>query len=137
MKKLKQLLYTALLICNAVSCQIGIDRTTQILGTVTDNDTGKPIEGLELWIQGESGILASQAVILTTLKTDKNGEYFISLTPSKDYHSLKISNRFINNSLFEDKYKTYLVSYNNIPNNGCCIVRIGEKNQYDYKMVSK
>jgi hypothetical protein len=103
MKKLKQLLYTALLMCTSVSCQIGIDRTTQILGTVTDNDTGKPIEGLELWIQGESGILASNATTLTSILTDKNGEYFITLTPSKDYHTLGVSNRYFLNADFKKK----------------------------------
>jgi hypothetical protein len=134
MKKIKQLIYAAALLGCAVSCAKE-DRTTQIFGTVTDNDTGKPIEGLELWIQGESGILTSNATTLTSILTDKNGEYFITTTPAKDYHTLAVSNKYFLNQDFKKKYGDVNILFNQVGTNNCCPVYIGQKNQYDFKMI--
>jgi hypothetical protein len=85
MKKLKQCLYAALLICCVAGCKKE-DRTTVVFGKVTD-DTNHPIEGVVMELYGEKGILASRTTKLKSTITDAKGEYTITTEIPKDYHS--------------------------------------------------
>jgi hypothetical protein len=136
MKKLKQLLYTALFICTAVSCQTIADRTTTVYGTVKD-EQGLPVKGVELEIAGEKGTLTSHPTLLKTVYSDSKGEYTITAEIPTEYHSAKINNRWFTDLDILQKYTGYSLYFNGNSTKDCCRLDIGKKNEYSFVMIKK
>jgi hypothetical protein len=136
MKKLKQLLYTALLMCNAVSCQTIADRTTTVYGTVKD-EQDLPVKGIELSVYGEKGILASHPTLLKRVYSDSKGEYTVTVEIPTEYHSGDISNRWFTDLDILKKYSDYNVYFNGQRTGSCCRLDIGKKNEYNFVMIKK
>jgi hypothetical protein len=102
MKKLKQCLYTALLIGCVAGCKKE-DRTTVVFGKVTD-DTNHPIEGVEMTLYGKKGLFAALTTPLKTVYTDAKGEYTITAEIPKDYHGGNVGCLWFRDPLLDDKY---------------------------------
>ena len=109
------------------------DRTTVVFGTVK-NEINQPIEGIEMVLYGEKGILASNHTQLKSTKTDAKGEYTLTSEISKDYHSGSIS---FNPSSFPAMYDNGKVYLNTIEVWDCCPAVVGQKSQYDFVLERK
>jgi hypothetical protein len=136
MKKLKQLLYTVLLMCNAVSCQTIADRTTTVYGTVKD-EQDLPVKGVELSVYGEKGILASHPTLLKRVYSDSKGEYNVTVEIPTEYHSGNISNRWFTEIIYLDLYSGSMSFFNGQRTGNCCSLDIGKKNEYNFVMIKK
>lgn len=135
MKKLKQCLYVALLIGSVAGCKKE-DRTIVVFGKVT-NDINQPIEGVEMVLYGEKGILGSRSTRLKSTLTDAKGEYTITTEIPTDYHSGDTGYEW-NNSALPNKYSGGGgVYFNGQQTQNCCSVKIGTKSQYDFGLVRK
>jgi hypothetical protein len=136
MKKLKQLLYTALLMCNAVSCQTIADRTTTVYGTVKD-EQDLPVKGVELSVYGEKGILASHPTLLKRVYSDSKGEYTVTVEIPTEYHSANVNNRWFTEIIYLDLYSGSISFFNGQRTGSYCRLDIGKKNEYNFMMIKK
>ena len=134
-KQLKPLLYVAVVLGMSVSCKTN-DRTTIVFGTVKD-DLGKPIVGMPVELYGEKGILGSRSALLKATKTDTKGEYNVTTEIPKDYLSGDVF--FQPDEKLSEQYSFFEIQvyFNEQKTSGCCIVKIGQKNQYDLIFTRK
>ncbi len=123
----------AAVLCMSVSCKKQ-DRTTVVFGTVKD-DAGKPIEGVEINLYGENGVLGSRNTLLKTTKTDTKGEYNITADIPKDYHSGDLI--WTQNITLSEKYTSSKLYFNGNETRDCCSVSVGQKSQYDLVLFRK
>jgi hypothetical protein len=135
MKKLKKWLYMAGLLCMSVSCKKE-DRTTVVFGKVT-NDINQPIEGVEMVLYGEKGILGSRSTRLKSTLTDAKGEYTITTEIPTDYHSGSINCEWFRDPKFYNMYTDGALYFNGQQTQECCPLRVGTKSQYDFGLVRK
>ena len=130
-------LYIAAVLCMSASC-IKEDRTTVVFGTVKD-DVGRPIEGIEMVLYGEKGVLGSRATLLKTIRTDATGNYNITADIPKDYHSGNILCNFFNDPKIGQIYDSTKgdIFFNKSLSQECCRASVGQKSQYDFILVRK
>ena len=113
------------------------DRTTVVFGTVK-NEINQPIEGIEMVLYGEKGILASNHKQLKSAKTDAKGEYTITVEISKDYHSGSVVYNWFGTPPLYDTYKGGAgVYFNGQLTQDCCPLVVGQKSQYDFVLERK
>ena len=130
---MKPLLYAALVLGLGVSCRKE-DRTTIVFGTVK-NEINQPIEGVEMVLYAERGILGSIHTKLKSAKTDAKGEYTISAEIPKEYHSGTVIYDF--QPLFNFYKGGDGVYFNGKITDECCRVTVGQKSQYDLVLFRK
>lgn len=112
------------------------DRVTVVFGTVKDENK-KPISGITLVASGERGVFGSVSARLMFAITDINGEYSLTVDVPKEYHSLHIYNKWFDDTNYVKKYKEGQVLFNGVPITDCCPTIIGQKNQYDFIMITR
>ena len=113
------------------------DRTTVVFGTVK-NEINQPIEGIEMVLYGEKGILASRSTELKSTKTNAQGEYTITAEISKDYHSGSVLYNWYGKPPLYDTYKGGGgIYFNGQKTQDCCPLVVGQKSQYDFVLERK
>ena len=135
MKKL--LIYFTLIACVGISCKKQ-DRTTIVFGKVT-NEINQPIADVEMVLYGEKGILGSVSAPLKSVFTDNKGEYMVTLEIPKEYHSGEVLPFWTSSKMpLYEKYEGISdVFLNGQQSQGCCSVPVGQKSQYDFRLVRK
>ena len=135
MKKL--LIYSILIAYIGISCKKQ-DRTTIVFGKVT-NEINQPIQGVNMALYGEKGILASRSTKLKNAITDANGEYTITVEIPKEYHSGSVDCLWYDNPILDKLYTENggVLYFNGNETRDCCPLIVGQKSQYDFGLVRK
>ncbi|WP_050774725.1 hypothetical protein [Dyadobacter fermentans] len=116
-------------------CSCKEDRTTVVFGKVIDQDQ-RPVDSIMVVATGSRNFTTER---IQHTFTDNDGKYTITIDVPKRYHAIHtfIPHLPAENPKYEAYYKTEKIFKDGVRTNNCCIVRIGEKTQWDFELAPK
>ena len=132
-KRIFHILVHLALIVQLNSCFLKQDRTTTVYGTITDQN-GEAVDSILMIMQGSKHINYEN---LGKAYTDSTGHYELVADVPRKALSVNVLIPFSSNKKFQNGFKDYIVSKNEIKTMNCCNLDIGKKTRYDFQLIPK